>query len=131
MNTLNVDSQLSPLEDHLAFLSAAVIRGDAAELVKASAQVQSLAVALSQNLPLWTEHLQSHASDQRRVKAMAARLVSLREGLLRQGVGVERTLAALMPAAQSHTYAPKTGLAGHPLYGSAGRQSGEFKAFTA
>jgi hypothetical protein len=73
----------------------------------------------------------SQASDKIRIKEIAAKLASLREALLRQNVVVGLSLAALIPATEMGIYTPQTGFSVRRPYGSAGRQSGEFKAFSA
>jgi len=68
---------------------------------------------------------------QNRLKKIAASLFSQRESLLRHSVITERTLAALMPASLATTYSPAAGAYAGRTYGSAGRQSGEFRSLAA
>ena|ERR1035437_2463379 len=130
MNTFSLQSQLNQFESQLAFLSDALVQHRPSEVLTAASELQAVAVALSAALPKMAIGLKNRNSDQLRVKAIAAKLASLREVLLRQNVGVNLALAALMPATQTSTYAPQTGLSVRRPYGSAGRQSGEFKAFS-
>jgi hypothetical protein len=132
MNPEEFESQLSQFEARLALLFDALACNDANELVAASAGLQSMAVAFSKVLGDAAVGLQGHLPGQLRVRKMAAGLVSVREGLVRRSVGVERGLAALMPAAQDATYAPpSSSTSARRSYGSAGRQSGEFRAVSA
>jgi hypothetical protein len=66
-----------------------------------------------------------------RLKKIAASLFSQRESLQRHSVMTERTLAALMPASLAATYSPGAGAYAGRSYGSAGRQSGEFRSLCA
>ena len=125
------ESQLSQLEAQLALLSAALVRNDSVELVSAAGQLQSLAVHFSKVLQQAGIGIKDYPPGQVRVKKIGAALGSLREGLLRRSVSVDRALAALLPAAQTDTYAPKARGYGQQPYGSAGRQSGEFRVLAA
>jgi hypothetical protein len=131
MNSQYLESQLSQFEAQLALLSAALIRNDAHELADASVKLQVMAVSLSKVLQQTAASLRGNLPAQLRVKTISATLGSMREGLLRHSVRVNLALAALVPATQNHTYSPNPGAYGRQTYGSAGRQSGEFKAFAA
>ena len=131
MNTSPIESQLTLFEGQLALLSAALLSNDVNKMVAASGDVQSMAVVFSKFLPSVAAGLKADAAAQLRVKKIATTLGSMREALLRQSVRVDRALSALVPASQSNTYAPKTGVYARQPYGSAGRQSGEFKVFAA
>ncbi|MDD2880944.1 MAG: hypothetical protein PHQ58_10925 [Rhodoferax sp.] len=131
MNPQSLDSQLSKFEAQLALLSAALIRNDANELVATSAELQSMAVMFSRVLQQTAASLRHNPAAMLRVKKIHAALGSIREGLLRQRVQVDRSLAALVPASQNNTYSPSAGGYGRQPYGSAGRQSGEFRALSA
>lgn len=131
MNTSPLESQLNLFEGQLALLSAALLRNDANELVAAAGELQSMAVLFSKVLQPVAASLKSDPSARMRVKKISAALGSMREALLRQSVRVDRTLSALMPAAQSNTYAPRTGVYARQPYDSAGRQSGEFRVLSA
>lgn len=130
-NEAIVDSQLSRFESQLAFLSSAIARNDPNELVAVSAELQSMVVLLSKVLQPVAAIIENNVSAQWRVKKIVAGLATLRQGLLRQSVTVDRALGALMPACQENTYKLKAGVYARQPYGSAGRQSGEFKSLTA
>lgn len=131
MNTHHLDSQLSDFEAQLALLSEALCRHDAHGLVAAANELQFMVVHFSRTLQHSAAQIKHSPTAPARVKKIAAALGSLRQGLLRQGVAAERALAALVPAAQCNTYAPNAGAYGRQPYGSAGRQSGEFRALSA
>jgi hypothetical protein len=131
MNPEEFESQLSQFEAQLALLFDALARNDANELVAASAELHSTTVVFSKVLRQLALNLQGNLPDQVRIQKMAAGLACAREGLVRRCVGVERGLAALMPAAQNATYAPLSGGFARRSYGSAGRQSGEFRVVSA
>lgn len=131
MNFQNLDSQLSQFEAQLALLSEALAQNDPNELVATSAELQSMAVLFSRVLQQTAASLRRNPSAQLRVKKINAALGSVREGVIRHGVRVDRALAALVPATQNHTYSPNVGVYGRQPYGSAGRQSGEFSALLA
>lgn len=131
MNPYSLQSQLGQLESQLTAVSDAVLQTNTADLLNAASELQTVAVAFSTALSTMALELKASSSHQHRVQAIAAKLVSLRDALARQNIGVERALAALIPASQACTYAPKTGFSAASPYGSAGRRSGEFKAFSA
>ena len=130
MNPQHLDSQLSQFEAQLALLSEALLRHDARGLEAASVELQSTVVLFSRSLQAAAAQIRQSPPTQLRVKKIAAVLSSMRQGLLRQSVVVDRALGALVPAAKSTTYAPNAGYGRQP-YGSAGRQSGEFRALSA
>ena len=130
MNPHNLDSQLSQFEAQLALLSESLLRHDANEWVAMSTELQSMVVLLSKALQPAVAQIRQNPSAQLRVKKIAAALSSMRQGVLRQSVVVDRALGALVPAAKRNTYAPNAGYGRQP-YGSAGRQSGEFRALSA
>jgi hypothetical protein len=75
--------------------------------------------------------LKQDISMQHRLKKAAAMLSSLREGLLRQQVVVQRALSALVPATESLTYGGASGRQRAQPYGAVARQSGEFRVASA
>jgi hypothetical protein len=131
MNTSQIDSQLSQIETKLDLLSAALIRNDANELLMLSSELQSAAAAFLRIFQSSDSSLKNNRPVQLHIKKISAILGSVREGLNRYNVSVERALGALMPATQSSTYSPKSGVYSRQPYGSAGRQSGEFMALSA
>lgn len=131
MNESHLDSQLSQFEAQLALLSAALAQNDPNELVATSTELQSMAVLFLKMLQQTAANLRDNLPAQLRVKRIGATLGSMREGVLRHSVRVDRALAALVPASQNNTYSSYSGAYGRQPYGSAGRQSGEFRALSA
>jgi hypothetical protein len=131
MNSQNLDSQLSQFEAQLALLSEALSQNDANELVATSAELQSMAVLFLKLLQQTAISLRRNPPALLRVKKIHAALGSMREGVMRHSVRVDRALAALVPATQNNTYSPSAGAYARQPYGSAGRQSGEFRALSA
>jgi hypothetical protein len=126
-----LDSQLSRFESQLALLSSALLRNDPNELVAASAELQSMGVLFSKVIQPVAASIKSNSSAQWRVKKIVVGLDALRQGILRNSVNVDRALATLMPSCQENTYSPKANAYSRHPYGSAGRQSGEFKSMSA
>ena len=126
-----LDSQLGRFESQLALLSSAFLSHEPSELVAASAELQSMVVLFAKVIQPVAASLKTNPSAQWRVKRIAAQLDALRQAILRNSVVVDRALATLMPSCQENTYAPKTGAYPRQPYGSAGRQSGEFRSLSA
>jgi hypothetical protein len=131
MSARQVDSQLSQIEAQLALLSAALIRNDPSEMLELSAQLQSVTTAFLKFFQPMAISFKNNRPLALRIKKISATIGSLREGLSRYSVRIDRTLAALMPATQNNTYSPKSGVYARQPYGSAGRQSGEFTSLSA
>jgi hypothetical protein len=131
MNTEEVEGQLSQLEAQLALLSSVLSQNDANEIMATSMHLHSMTVTFSKILPQVTASLQGNLATQLRIRKINALIGWLREGLMRHSVGVDRALAALVPATQNNTYTPRTGIFARQTYGSAGRQSGEFRTISA
>lgn len=131
MDKSDVESQLSLIEAQLAFLREASLAGDPTQLPLALADLQPMLMDLSQTLSAATSTQTFNAKLEARLKKSLALMSSLREGVIRQSVGVDRALSALVPAAQSITYGSASSNLRHQPYGSAARQSGEFKMVVA
>jgi hypothetical protein len=127
MDESDVESQLSLIEAQLAFLREASLADDPSQLPPALAELQSMLVDLSQTLRASNSTETRSALVQERLKKSFAMVSSLREGVIRQSVSVERALSALVPAAESITYGMASGTLRHQPYRTAVRQSGEFK----
>jgi hypothetical protein len=131
MDESDVESQLSLIEAQLAFLREASLTGDPSQLPPALAELQPLLVDLSQTLLASNSTETRTALVQERLKKSLAMVSSLREGLIRQSVGVDRALSALVPATQAITYGSSNNALRHTPYGMPARQSGEFKMMVA
>jgi hypothetical protein len=131
MDKLDVESQLSLIEAQLAFLREASLVGDPTQLPPALAELQPMLADLSQTLHATNPPQSQGTLVQERLKKSLAMVSSLREGVIRQRVGVERALSALVPATQSITYGSASNALRHQPYGTAARHSGEFKTVIA
>jgi hypothetical protein len=130
MDKLSVDSQLSLIEAQLAFLREASLAGDPMQLPPALAELQPMVMDLSQTLHTENSFATHSVLVRERLKKSFALVSSLREGLIRQSMVVDRALSALVPATQAITYGNARSALRHQPYGTAVRQSGEFKMVT-
>lgn len=131
MGKSDVEGQLSLIEAQLAFLREASLADDPTQLPHALAELQPMLMVLSQTLSASNSTETHTALVQERLKKSFAMVSSLREGVIRQIVGVECALSALVPATQSITYGGGRTTLRHQPYGTAARQSGEFKMVVA
>ena len=131
MDKIDFESQLSLIEAQLAFLRAASLAVDPTHLPSALAELQPMLMVLSQTKSASNSTETHTALVRERLKKSLAMVSSLREGVIRQSVGVDRALSALVPATQSVTYGSASYTLGHQPYGSAARHSGEFKMVVA
>ena len=131
MNTPASQAYLDQIELQLDEFSRALIGFQTESLIVASKALQTIAIEFSKVMQQQLVDLRADPALHFRVKRIAASLALRRESLFRHAVIVERSLAALVPSSQSGTYAPSSGLYARQAYGSAGRQSGEFKALSA
>lgn len=127
MDKTDIESQLSLIEAQLAFLREAALTDDPAQLSPALADLQMLLLGLSTTLRTISTSVAHSVLIQSRVKKSFAMVSALREGVIRQSVGVDRALAALVPATQAMTYGSAGNNSRYQPYGMAARQSGEFK----
>lgn len=127
MSSTQTESVISQIEFQLTLCSKALLDSKAEDLVSASSALQSLMVDFSKLLKQTAAEAKGDPALRLRIQRIAALMTSYRTNLIRQAVVVDRTLAALVPATQVQTYAPPTGAYGRQPYGSAGRQSGEFR----
>jgi hypothetical protein len=131
MDKLNVESQLSLIEAKLAFLREASLAGDPTQLPHAFAELQPMLVDLSHTLRNANSLATRNVLVRERLQKSFALVSSVREGLIRQSRVVDRALSALVPAAQAITYGNASSAVRRQPYGTAARQSGEFKMVTA
>ena len=125
MKTSLLDSQLDRIELQFHELGSLLLSGNAQQVQLASAQMQQLTVDLLHMVDeVGCSTVQSR-SYLGRLRACAAAIQPLREGVLRQSAYVDRALEVVMPAAQRATYASGA------KYGGAVRQSGAFKVLSA
>jgi hypothetical protein len=131
MDKLSVDSQLSLIEAQLAFLREASLAGDPTQLPPALAELQPMMMDLFETLHTENSFATHSVLVQERLKKSFALVSSLREGLIRQSMVVDRALSALVPATKAITYGNARSALRHQPYGTAARQSGEFKMVAA
>jgi len=131
MKTISEVAVLDQIEAEIEQLSSALLSHQTEHLTSAAAALQATALGLSSAPLRESASTADNRALQNRLKKIAASLFSQRESLLRHSVLTERSLAALMPASRATTYSPATGAHSGRNYGSAGRQSGEFKSLAA
>jgi hypothetical protein len=131
MDKIDFESQLSLIEAQLAFLREASLAVDPTQLPPALAELQPMLMVLSRTMSASNSTETQTALVRERLKKSLAMVSSLREGVIRQSVGVDRALSALVPATQSITYGSVSNTLRHQPYGSAARHSGEFKMVVA
>jgi hypothetical protein len=131
MDKSDIESQLRLIEDQLAFLREATLTGDTTQLPLALSDLQPMLVDFSHTLRT-TPTTQAHSALLReRLKKSLAVVSTLREGVIRQSVVVDRALSAVVPSTQAITYGSSSSVTRHQPYSVPARQSGEFKAFLA
>ncbi len=125
-----LQSNLDQIELALQQVSEAMLHNQSQPMMSASADVQRLSVELAELMRRFPPS--SNKLAKARLLSLAAMMSSTRGALIRQGVMAERALATLMPAVQATTYqSASTSRQPYGSYGSAGRQSGAFRAFVA
>lgn len=124
----HIEKTLTQVERHFDDASAALVSGEPLALLSASTALRQGAIDLStllQNLSPKDRKNQELTSRLRRLsEGMAVR----RESLARRTVLIERSLNALVPAAQAVGYAPASA---NGRYGGPGKQTGAFKVLSA
>jgi hypothetical protein len=131
MDKSEFESQLSAIEAQLAFLHQSSLKPEPNQVAEALAALQTKLLNLSGMARPLLAVLKQDISLLHRLKKSAAMLASLREGLLRQQVVVQRALSALVPATESLTYGVPSGRQRAQPYGAVARQSGEFRMVSA
>lgn len=123
----------APLQDVLARaescserLSQALLAGEADAVAVASSEMQQMAQQLSDRLQRAAQRATLDASMAARLRRLGQDLAQQRAACLRHGAVVERSLASLLPASRSATYA-----VGSTPYGAQARRSGAFKLISA
>lgn len=126
MNASHIDTQLGQLELQCRQAQTSLLDGDSATLQSAGKTLLGLTVELSQLARSSGQAQWTHPNDIQRIKALAAAVATLREGVLRQLAYVERGLEIVVPATRDKaTYGAAGG------YGSPVRQSGSFSYLSA
>ncbi len=126
MTNISLDDQIDLLQERVNLLAAAVVEGSPDSLQSVSGNLQLLAVELVGVLDAVGRSQLNFSGRASRMRALAAGLASVREGLFRQSAFVDRALALIVPAMQ-----PKTTYPGSNAYGAPARQSGAFSVLSA
>lgn len=130
MNFQPLEAHLCKIDNEVDSLAKSVLMQQPAPLVNAASSLQALTVSLSKALvTLPDKNLLPHPL-RLRLQAISAKLNVVREGMVRQNVGVERALVTLVPATECQTYTPKLGGYGRQAFGGAGQKSGEFRSLS-
>ena len=127
MDKSDIERQFSLIEAQLAFLHEVSLAPDPEQLPGALAQLQPLLSGLVSALQTVDVPLAHRPLMRHRLNRSLAMVSTLREGVMRHSAGVERALAALVPATESITYGTATAMTRRQPYGTVARQSGEFK----
>ena len=131
MINFSIQSSLDLVETHLHQVTQLLLEPDSGDLLQASTALQTAVLEFSRLAQRATAGLTQDPSLKLRMRKMSVALASCRESLLRRTFITQSALSTLMPATRDNTYAPATGKFTRQPYGSAGRQSGEFRMTSA
>lgn len=127
-----IQSHLDIIDTHINQVSRYLLDPSSGDLRQASVDLQEAVIALSRLPQLSSSNRQVESSLHMRLRQTKASFDACRETLMRRSILTESSLNTLMPATRSATYAaPATARYSRQPYGSAGRQSGEFRATSA
>jgi len=126
-----IQSHLDTIETHISQVSHCLLNPGSGDLVQVSADLQSAVLDLSRLPQLAALDRQLASSLKLRMRQTMASFDACREALMRCSFLTESSLGTLIPATRNPTYAPAAARYTRQPYGSAGRQSGEFRAVSA
>lgn len=127
-----IQSHLDVIDTHISQVSRYLLDPSSGDLHQASVDLQAAVLELARLPQLAAPDRQAPLSLNVRLRQTKASLDACRETLMRRTTLTESSLSTLMPATRSATYAaPATAKYSRQPYGSAGRQSGEFRATSA
>jgi hypothetical protein len=126
MPATQLELALDQLDQRVADLSNAVIRGEPVSLELCSADLKAMATGLSTLLKDQSLAGSSQLDLKARVVTIKNRMADLRINLFRRSAAVDGALNLLMPSTSPSTYASQSG-----RYGANGRQTGAFKVLAA
>jgi|GEM_PF-1046258 len=126
-----IQSSLDTIDTHLQLVTRHLLDPQSGDVLQASTALQAAVLAFSQLAQRFPADLANQPQLKLRLRRMAAALASCRETLLRHTFITQSALSTLMPATREQTYAPAAGRYPRQPYGSAGRQSGEFRVISA
>lgn len=122
---------LEVVETQIHQINQQLLAPDSADLLQASTALQAAVLELSRLVQRTPGGFSKDPSFKLRMRKMSVALASCRESLLRRAFLTQGALSALMPATREDTYSPAAGKYARQPYGSAGRQSGEFRVISA
>jgi len=131
MSHSNITTQLEQVERQVAQVSETLLDMSLGDLPQVCTAMQAVVVDFSKLAQQLPNEFKADRLLQLRLRKVAASLTSCRESLIRRSVITQQALGALVPATRSDTYAPAAGPLSPKTYGSAGRQSGEFRTVSA
>ena len=131
MASHSVHCQLDTIESQINQFSQSLLDPAAGDLLQAASGLQTAVLELSRLMPRVPAGLDKDPSLKVRVRQISVALTSCREALMRHAYITQSALSTLMPATRDNTYAPAAGNYARQPYGSAGRQSGEFRVIRA
>ncbi|APW45600.1 hypothetical protein [Rhodoferax antarcticus] len=126
-----LQSSLEIVETHIHQISQQLLEPDSGELLQASTDLQAVVLELSRLVQRTPAVFTQEPSLKLRMRTISVGLASCRETLLRRAFITQSALSTLMPATRDTIYAPAMGKYSRQPYGSAGRQSGEFRVISA
>lgn len=126
-----IPSCLDTIETHLQHVTRHLLDPQSGDVLQASTALQAAVLAFSQLAQRAPQDFANEPQLKLRMRRMSVALASCRETLMRRAFITQSALGTLMPATRDHTYAPAAGQYARQPYGSAGRQSGEFRAISA
>lgn len=128
MSSSLLQTQLEIIETHIESVTQLLLGSASTELTPACTALQSAVLALANLMQQQSAKLDVDPSLKARLRKVALALASCRESLARRAVLTDGALGTLMPATRQDTYVPAANRYARQPYGSAGRQSGEFRA---
>ena len=131
MVSFSIPASLDTVETHLHHVTQLLLEPDSGDLLQASTALQAAVLEFSRLAQRAGADFSKEPALKPRLRKVSAALVSCRETLMRRAFITQSALSTLMPATRDHTYAPVSGKFARQPYGSAGRQSGEFRVTSA
>ena len=131
MPSNSLQSSLENVETHIHQIHQQLLAPDTGDLLQASTALQAAVLAFSRLVQGSPAGFSQEPAFKLRLRALALALASCRETLLRRAFITQSALSTLMPATHEPLYSPAAGQYTRQPYGSAGRQSGEFRVISA
>jgi len=131
MANFSTQSSLDIVETHLHQVTQLLLEPDSGDLLQASTALQAAVLEFSRLAQRAAAEFAKDPAFKRRLRKVSVTLASCRESLARRAFVTQSALSTLMPATRDTTYAPAANKFTRLPYGSAGRQSGEFRVISA